>query len=86
MTKKEIEEIKSLLVGLAGISNFQSTGKRVDKMLAVLEKELSKLHQPTVMHCVCENGNFGDIEVLEIDDRCVPSCKKCLKPLRKHGA
>lgn len=47
---------------------------------------LSKLHQPTVMHCVCENGDFGDIEVLEIDDRCVPSCKNCLKPLRKHGA
>jgi hypothetical protein len=54
MTKKEIEEIKSLLVGLAGISKFQSTGKRVDKMLAVLEKELSKLHQPTVSGEFCE--------------------------------
>jgi hypothetical protein len=56
MTKKEIEEIKSLLVGLAGISNFQSTRKRVDKMLAVLENELSRLHQPTVSEsdCICK--------------------------------
>jgi hypothetical protein len=48
MEKEEIEEIKSLLKGLAGISNFKSTGDRVDKMIVVLDNELSKLHQPTV--------------------------------------
>jgi hypothetical protein len=75
MTKKEIEEIKSLLVGLAGISKFQSTGKRVDKMLAVLEKELSKLHQPTVIKSVCEldalNGDYCE------NYRCKAECDKC---------
>jgi hypothetical protein len=54
MTKEEIEEIKSLLKGLAGISNFKSTGDRVDKMIVVLDNELSKLHQPTVSVAVCD--------------------------------
>jgi hypothetical protein len=39
-----------------------------------------------VMHCVCEKHDYSDILVEEIDNRCIPTCKKCLKPLRKHGA
>jgi len=59
-----------------------------DYVLLSIEEyeELSKLHQPTVMHCVCEKHDYSDILVEEIDNRCIPSCKMCLKPLRKHGA
>lgn len=77
MTKEELEEIKILLQGLGAITMFDETMKRVDKSIIVLDRELSKLHQPMVISAVCTCG----VNTRRHFETNLNQCRFCEKPL-----
>jgi hypothetical protein len=47
-------------------------------------EERNKTQLDAIKHCICQKHEFGDVTCEEVDNRCVPTCKKCEKPLKKR--
>lgn len=57
MTEQEFNEIKSLIIGLGGITEFKSTADRVDNALNILERNKQLLiHSVVGQREQCAHG------------------------------
>ena len=72
MTEQEFNEIKSLITGLGGITEFKSTADRVEKALNILDRDKQLLIHGVVvpkgtLFCGKENKTC---EYLKSDNKC----------------